>query len=171
MIHIRRAAPQDAAALLDLQSALDVETDFMLVEPGERDLSPDVTRRRLADLRPPSFLLLALDEQGTAAGYVEVEVLPYARARRTGYVVMGVRQDFAGQGIGRRLLETATEEARAAGLARLELTVMCRNRRAIGLYLSCGYQVEGLRRAALDVAGARVDEYYMGLLLTSPAPS
>jgi RimJ/RimL family protein N-acetyltransferase len=42
---------------------------------------------------------------------------------------------------------------------------MTHNRRALGLYLGCGYEVEGLRRAALDIDGAVVDEYYMGLLL------
>lgn len=39
------------------------------------------------------------------------------------------------------------------------------NRRALNLYLGCGFQVEGLRRGALVVHGRRIDEYYMGLLL------
>ncbi|MEV0614618.1 GNAT family N-acetyltransferase [Nonomuraea sp. NPDC050404] len=156
-IALRRATPEDSAALLDLQLALDEESSFMLLEPGERDPSPGF-------LGEPSFRLLAMTPT-EAAGYVEVEVLPYARARRTGYVVMGVRAAYGGQGLGRRLLDSATQEARTAGMARLELTVMSHNRRALGLYLSCGYQVEGLRRSALDVDGHRVDEYYMGLLL------
>jgi ribosomal protein S18 acetylase RimI-like enzyme len=164
MIKICRATPEDAAALLDLQCSLDAETRFMLLEPGERDETQDHVKRRLAEPRGPSFLLIAHD-CGVAAGYVEVEAMPYARARRTGYVVMGVRGAYGGQGLGRRLLEGATREAAAAGLARLELTVMSHNRRAIGLYLSCGYQVEGLRRHALHVDGEPVDEYYMGLLL------
>lgn len=50
-------------------------------------------------------------------------------------------------------------------MARLELTVMVHNRRALAVYLARGFVVEGLRRAALDVAGRRVDEYHMGLLL------
>ncbi|MCK2215723.1 GNAT family N-acetyltransferase [Actinomadura sp. ATCC 31491] len=77
----------------------------------------------------------------------------------------GERDPSAGRGLGRRLLERAVTEARQAGLARLELTVMCHNRPALGLYLACGFQVEGLRRSALEVGGRRVDEYYMGLLL------
>ncbi|MEV0823747.1 GNAT family N-acetyltransferase [Nonomuraea rubra] len=158
MIDIRRATPGDAAALLALQLRLDEESSFMLLQPGERAPSPSPSPS-------PSFVLLGMADEGVAAGYVEVEVLPYARARRTGYVVMGVRAAYAGQGLGRRLLDRAAQEARAAGMARLELTVMTHNQRALGLYLSCGYQVEGLRRSALDVDGRRVDEYYMGLLL------
>lgn len=91
MIDIRRATPDDAPALLDLQDGLDRESSFMLLEPGERDLSAEHARRLLAGLRNPSFLLLAATGEGIAAGYVEVKALPYARARRTGYVVMGVR--------------------------------------------------------------------------------
>lgn len=163
MIEIRRAGAGDAARLLELQHALDGETRFMMLEPGERTETVGALASRLGG--QAGWVLLAVDEEGLAAGYVEVEVVPYARARRTGYVVMGVRADFAGQGLGRRLLVGATEEARAAGMRRLELTVMAHNVRALGLYATCGYRVEGLRRSALDVDGERVDEYYMGLLL------
>jgi RimJ/RimL family protein N-acetyltransferase len=58
-------------------------------------------------------------------------------------------------------------------LRRLELTVMEHNRAALALYLSCAYQVEGLRRAAIDHHGLAVNEYYMGRLLdgrTQTAP-
>jgi RimJ/RimL family protein N-acetyltransferase len=52
------------------------------------------------------------------------------------------------------------------GLWRLELTVMEDNRAALALYLSSGFQVEGLRRDAIDLGGRPVSEYYMGRLLT-----
>jgi hypothetical protein len=32
------------------------------------------------------------------------------------------------------------------------------------LYLSAGFLVEGVRRAALEIVDGYVDEYYMGLL-------
>jgi ribosomal protein S18 acetylase RimI-like enzyme len=98
-------------------------------------------------------------------GYVDVVVLPYARAKRTGYVVAGVRSGHRDRGLGGALMRMAIQEARTRGMRRLELTVMEQNRRALTLYLKCGFQVEGLRRAALDVQGHRIDEYYMGLLL------
>jgi ribosomal protein S18 acetylase RimI-like enzyme len=165
VIEICRATDAHAAALLDLQLALDRESDFMLLRPGERDETVGAAAAWLADLRGPSYVLLAVAGDGLAAGYIHVDVLPYARARRTGYVVMGVRAAFAGRGLGRRLLRSAEDTARAAGLRRLELTVMCHNQRAIGLYRSCGYQVEGVRRSALDGPDGRIDEHYMGLLI------
>ncbi|WP_203990397.1 GNAT family N-acetyltransferase [Sphaerisporangium rufum] len=159
---IRLAIPQDAPALLDLQLALDGETEFMLVQPGERRADVERLASRLA--AGPSYVVVAVVD-GLAAGYVDVSVLPYARARRTGHVVAGVRAAYQGQGLGKALFRAAVAEARARGMGRLELTVMEHNRRALGLYLSCGFQVEGLRRSALDVGDRRVNEYYLGLLL------
>ncbi len=152
---------------MELQHILDNETEFMLLEPGEREPDLEPLKLRLAactEGRDLSYLVVALD--GPAAlGYVDVSVLPYARARRTGHVVSGVRSGQRGQGLGGALIRMAVEEAQARGMRRLELTVMEQNRRALALYLNCGFQVEGLRRAALDVQGHRVNEYYMGLLL------
>jgi ribosomal protein S18 acetylase RimI-like enzyme len=166
--HIRLAGPGDAAALLELQSTLDRESRFMVLEPGERPTDPGDLRDRLAEQRrpggDPSYTFVAADT-GELAGYVSVTVLPYTRARRSGYVVMGVRDSRAGQGVGRALLEAAIEHARARDMRRLELTVMAHNRPALSLYLSCGFLVEGLRRRILWIDGGDIDEYYMGLLL------
>ncbi|MFF0292426.1 GNAT family N-acetyltransferase [Kitasatospora sp. NPDC004614] len=164
---IRLARPEDASALVALQQALDHESEFMLLEPGEREPDPESVEARLAgcaDGRDPSYLVVALTGP-VVVGYVDVTVLPFTRARRSGYVVAGVRADHAGRGLGRALMESAIREAGSRGMGRLELTVMEHNHRALGLYLRCGFQVEGLRRAALDVHGRRVSEYYMGLLL------
>jgi ribosomal protein S18 acetylase RimI-like enzyme len=151
---IRLAGPNDAAALLDLQLVLDQDSKFMLLEPGERQ----------SDLPKLSYRVVATDGD-FLAGYVEVSVLPYARTQRRGYIVMGVRASHSRQGLGRALLETAISQARDRGLRRVELTTMTGNQAALSLYLSCGFQVEGLRRAALQIDGIDVDEYYMGLLL------
>ncbi|MED7828345.1 GNAT family N-acetyltransferase [Streptomyces chiangmaiensis] len=164
---IRLARPGDGPGLVELQQVLDRETEFMLLEPGEREPDPGPLEARLADGadgRDLSYLVVAL-AGAVAVGYVDVSVLSYARARRTGYVVAGVCADHSGRGLGRALMRSAVEEARSRGMGRLELTVMEHNRRALGLYLACGFQVEGLRRAALEVHGRRINEYYMGLLL------
>jgi RimJ/RimL family protein N-acetyltransferase len=158
---IRPVSKGDANALLALQHALDTESEFMLLEPGERE------PRELPGA--PSSLIVA-EGNDELAGYVEVSVLPYARAASTGYVVMGVRTAYAGQGIGKALLTAARDEAVERGLRRLELTVMTHNTRALNLYLNCGFEVEGLRRDALTVGGVIRSEYYMGLLLAERHP-
>jgi ribosomal protein S18 acetylase RimI-like enzyme len=163
---IRLASPDDAAALLGLQHRLDAQSPFMLLEPGERERAPGRLRARLqAQGRTGSFDLVAEDERGSLAGWLSVEVLPFRRARQTGYLVIGVDAAAAGRGIGRNLLAVAEQEARGRGLLRLELTVMTDNLRALGLYLRSGFQVEGLRRHALVRGGTVIDEYYLGRLL------
>ena len=173
VVDVRVAGPEDADALLDLQQALDRETSFMLLTPGERPDDAALLRTRLETIAQgadPAYVIVADTEARHAAdrlaGYVDVSVQPFQRSLGTGYVVMGVRQSFAGQGVGRALLRAAIDTARDTGLGRLELTVMEHNRRALGLYLSCGFQVEGLRRDAVWVAGEAVSEYWMGLLLS-----
>jgi ribosomal protein S18 acetylase RimI-like enzyme len=163
---IRLASPDDAAALLGLQHRLDAQSPFMLLEPGERERAPGRLRARLQTQgRTGSFDLVAEDERGSLAGWLSVEVLPFRRARQTGYLVIGVDAAAAGRGIGRNLLAAAEQEARGRGLLRLELTVMTDNLRALGLYLRSGFQVEGLRRRALVRGGTVIDEYYLGRLL------
>jgi ribosomal protein S18 acetylase RimI-like enzyme len=175
MPQIRLAGPEDAGALLDLQHRLDAQSEFMLLEPGEREQSPARLRDRLlAQGRAGSFDLVAEDSDGDTggglAGWLSVEVLPFRRARHTGYLVLGVDAAAAGRGIGRSLLAAAEHEAAKRGLRRLELTVMTGNLRALGLYLRCGFQVEGLRRQALARGSTVIDEYYMGRLLAGEGP-
>lgn len=163
---IREASPADAQGLLELQRALDRETRFMLLEPDERPPDAADLRERLArqaSRADPSFIIVAAKQR--PVGYVDVSVQPFRRTRGTGYVVMGVLAAHAGHGLGRALLRAAAEHARDRDMRRLELTVMTHNRRAFNLYSSVGFLVEGLRRAALEIDGGFVDEYYMGRLL------
>ena len=167
MHDIRLAGPRDAAALLGLLHRLDAQSPFMMLEPGERETTPDRVRDRLAAHGADGSFDLVAEAAGGAvlAGWLSAEVLPFRRAGQTGYLVLGVDADAAGRGIGAALLAAAADEARRRGLRRLELTVMADNLRALGLYLRSGFQVEGLRRQAIVRDGAPVDEYYMGRLL------
>jgi GNAT superfamily N-acetyltransferase len=166
---IRLAGLDDAAALLALQHRLDGQSSFMLLEPDEREQTPDRLRARLRDQGTTGSFDLIAAHDDRLAGWLSVEVLPFRRASRCGYVVMGVDVAAAGRGIGSSLLTTAATEARRRGLWRLELTVMTDNLRALSLYLRGGFQVEGLRRQALVRDGTVIDEYYMGKALTGTA--
>ncbi len=163
---IRPAAGGDAAAFLDLKVTLDAETDFMMLEPGERRDTPEALAAHLDRVAATgNSVILVADLEGRLGGYVEAEGGTFRRNRHSAYVVIGVRREASGRGIGRRLLGELDRWAIANGLHRLELTVMAHNERAITLYRSCGYEVDGRRRDSLRVGGSFVDELSLAKLL------
>jgi ribosomal protein S18 acetylase RimI-like enzyme len=165
---IRLAAPADAPALLALQHRLDAQSTSMLLQPGERETMPHRLAARLGgqDGRG-AFDLVAVEDGsiGNVVGWAEVSVLPWARARHLGTLVLGVDAAAAGRGLGRALLEEAAAEGTRRGLTRLELTVLVDNLRAVRLYLRAGFTVEGLRRGSVRRDGVVTDEYWMARLL------
>ncbi len=105
----------------------------------------------VADLRKeegfPNQAFVAKTKEGTPAGFVWV-----ARTHNdsTGQLEASllsqyVAEPYGGQGLGRRLMETAEEWARQQGLPRISLSVGVRNAIGQRLYESLGYQVETLR--------------------------
>lgn len=168
-MRIREVEETDAEALLALHRALDQETAFMLVEPGERSPDIEVERERIRSVRSrPNQTLLVADVGDRLAGYVAVLGGPYRRNRHAAHLVIGVLEEFSGRGIGGALLDAAVFRAASAGLHRLELTVMAHNDRAIRLYERKGFLREGIRRHSLRVRDAWVDEVFMARLLSPP---
>ncbi len=161
---VRRARPDDAAALLKLQLELDAETRMML-EPGERPADAAIIATKLAALAAlPNSVVLVAGIGDELAGYVEAEGGSYLRNRHSATLVVGVRRRFAGRGLGRALMQAVIDWAESAGVNRLELTVMVHNTTAIALYRSLGFVEEGLRRRSLIVGGVAVDELAMARL-------
>lgn len=167
MITIRHVTDSDADALLQLRTELDRETAFMMLEPGERTMDVEEQRSRLAAIiaRDNQTIVLA-EHAGTLVGFLSACGGEFRRNRATAYLVIGVLQAFAGQGIGSRLFAAAEEWAGAHGIHRLELTVMAHNHRAVHLYQKMGFEIEGTKRDSLCVDGVYVDEYAMAKLLT-----
>ena len=60
---------------------------------------------------------------------------------------IAVDPDFAGRGIGRRLLSACEAAARRRGIGEMRLEVRTDNFRALALYADAGYRIFGLRRA------------------------
>ncbi len=77
---------------------------------------------------------------------------------------MGVIAPFRGQGLGLQLIESAKEQAKEAGISRIEFNVRADNQRAIGLYRKTGFAEEGVLRDAIFVDGAFFDAIGMAFL-------
>jgi RimJ/RimL family protein N-acetyltransferase len=171
MMPIRPAVAADAAPLLELKQRLDRETSFMMYEAGEREASAEDLAADLGRVaQSANSVVLVADAGDHLAGYVELAGGSFRRSRATAYLVMGVRADAGGAGVGAALLRHAMQWAAGHGLHRLELTVMAHNHRAISLYERMGFSREGRRRQCLIVDGQFVDELTMAAILTRPPP-
>lgn len=91
------------------------------------------------------------------------------RRAHSGDVSIVVREDLWGQGVGRATLGWQIALADEwLGLRRSELDVLADNRRAIRLYESAGFVVEGRRRGALITRGVLKDVLVMARLRDAP---
>ena len=103
-------------------------------------------------------------EQASVVGWCDIQsVFGHAR-KHIGVLGIGLLPAFRQRGVGTRLLSTAISCAWLRGLQRIELTVREDNTNAKALYERLGFQVEGVKRQSMLVAGRFYDAYAMALL-------
>lgn len=166
IVEIRRAQRSDYMALSALLHQLDRETPYLDFTPGER--SPEtfeLQRRIIADTSGNAGAIFLALSMGRAIGFLQAQICPLQRLRHTLTIEIGIRRQFIGHGVGKRLFAAVEQWARDRQAHRLELTVAADNDRAIALYQRCGFAIEGRRRDVLLHDGAFMDEYVMGKLL------
>lgn len=125
---IRTARASDVDALLAIENSV-FATD-RLSRPSLRRL-----------VKSPSAAALVADCDGAVAGYCVV--LFRSGSQKARLYSIAVRGDFAGAGLGHRLLDAAEAGAQARSCGVLRLEVREDNARAIGLYEAAGYRCEG----------------------------
>lgn len=101
---------------------------------------------------------------GQVVGWCDVCSIDKPVMQHTGVLGMGVLKEYRGKGVGKRLIVQAIEAAKAVGLTRIQLYVREDNERAIKLYLSVGFEKEGVLRKAMLVDGIYYNNIAMALL-------
>jgi RimJ/RimL family protein N-acetyltransferase len=165
-MNIRTIKESDSEQFLLLTKLLDEETQFMMLEPGERTMTIEEQTQGIKNvLSQDNQMIFVAEHENQLVGYLGAFGGNYRRNHHCAYIVIGIRQNFTGQGVGKGLFEMLEKWAIDHNLHRLELTVMSHNERAIRLYQEMGYQTEGIKRDSLWVNGKYVDEYYMAKIL------
>lgn len=163
---IREIIEAEAAPFLKLCQTIDQETDFMLFEPNERNFTIEKQKSMIQSLLSPhNSTLLVAEKDEQLVGYIIARGGAVKRKQHAAYLVIGVLQQYGGQGIGTQLLHEIERWARAQQLLRLELTVMSHNERAIALYKKMGFVMEGEAVHGVIVDGQPRNEYYMAKIL------
>jgi ribosomal protein S18 acetylase RimI-like enzyme len=108
-------------------------------------------------------ILLVLEEAGRIVGSIGIHPTGVDGVHTLG---MSILKEFRGQGWGRQMVLTALDESRARGIVKVVLEVWPDNGRAIALYASTGFEIEGYKRhhyPRLD--GSRRSAVMMALFL------
>lgn len=164
-MQIRTVTPEDSDCLIKMLKQLDTETSFMMYEPGERTSTADDMKGRIEHWEKSGSLFLLLENEGELVGFISALRGEPRRIRHSAYLVIGILNDYRGNGYGAMLFQKMEQWARENGITRLELTVMTENEPARHLYEKMGFIIEGKKERSMIVDGRAVDEYYMGKLL------
>lgn len=160
---IRPASGDDAPPLVALRDEVAAEGGLIAATPGERSVLEE--ELSLSTLVGEGGLPLTLVVDGEVAGQLLVSRRPERYHSHIGELAIIVSSKCRGLGLGRALMETAVDWARAVGLTKLSLAVFTTNERAIGLYRSLGFEEEGTRRAHVLLADGPRDILVMALHL------
>jgi RimJ/RimL family protein N-acetyltransferase len=164
-IEIREIRVADASAYIELLQRLDRESTFLLWEPGERTITVEALRAHMetVDRTQRLHLLATCDDE--LVGFLVCIRGAVRRLRHRCDFTMAVLSGHQRNGVGAGLLQATEVWARANGIRRIELTVMSHNLAAIALYERAGFVLEGVKRGAIQVDDAPVDECVMGKTL------
>ncbi|WP_347319904.1 GNAT family N-acetyltransferase [Rossellomorea sp. RS05] len=108
---------------------------------------------------------MSAEASGEFVGYIMIMAESTRKTSHRAYMVIGIRKDWRGKGLGKSLIREGIEWAKERSLTRLELTVVTDNEPAIALYRKMGFEIEGTKRQSLYIDGQYHDEYYMAQLL------
>lgn len=163
---IREIKISDAHNFTNLIKEVESNSDFMLMEDGERKTTPKQQMKLLErfEAKRNSTVLVAEDND-ELVGYLFAIGGATKRTEHTARLVIGILTEYRGKGIGTRLYNSVTYWAEKQRLTRLELTVVKDNIAGVELYKKYGFEIEGTKRHSLIINGKYFDEYYMAKLL------
>lgn len=164
---IRELRSEDAEHFVELIKQVEAESEFMLMEPGERLLTPEQQRNRTEQMKRDghSTIFVAELEDGKLVGYLFAIGGTARRTKHSAYLVIGILKEYRGMGVGTKLFQSVEEWAGFKGISRLELTVVTENKAGIGLYKKMGFEIEGTKRNSLMIGERPFSEYMMSKFL------
>ncbi|MDK9739083.1 GNAT family N-acetyltransferase [Vibrio sp. D404a] len=162
-IKVRRTEPSDARSVKEIFECPNAfRGTLQLPHP-----SLDLWEKRLTHVPEHVYSYVAL-YQGEVIGNLGLEVCVNPRRRHVASLGMGVKDNYAGKGVGSALLQTAVDLCdNWINIKRLELTVYTDNEQAINLYKKFGFQIEGESAAFAFRDGEYVAVYHMARIKTS----
>lgn len=162
---IRCAEEEDADQLSKIRLQIDGETSFLDREPGEGMLTPFAFKQLIRrDLEGSNRLfLLAETDAGQIIAFSRCEGSSLNRLKHKVEFGIGVLKDYWGYKIGPHLLQASVNWALENKLAKITLSVIETNDKAINLYKRFGFEVEGILKKDKRFENG---EYYSTIIMS-----
>lgn len=162
----RKAAPKDAAALLDFLNAVGRESDNLSFGAEGLSITVEQEEKILENLEnsPVNQMLLAFDG-GELVGNASINASSRPRFAHRRSIAISVRKDWWGRGIGSGLMERLIAFAKETGAEVISLEVRSDNARAIALYEKFGFKRFGTYERFFKFGDEYFDADYMNLYL------
>ena len=160
-IEIRLAGPADAAALVALAREVGAEPEGWLISTDEWRSVADERRYLRVTRRTPHAAVFVAEAPEGLVGRLSVARDPHPASFHVADLGLMVAASHRRHGIGRSLLDAATDWAREVGVTKLELHVFPHNEPALALYEDFGFVKEGYRRGHYRRGSELVDAVLM----------
>jgi len=171
VIHVRRAVPSDAGALVDLAESVGREEGrWILATDGWRSVGDERRFLRSVQSQSDAAVYVAEDE-GRIIGRLSLARDPHPASRHVADLGLMVAADHRRRGVGKALLTEAVSWSRSIGIRKLELHVFPWNEPALRLYESFGFEREGYRKRHYQRGGELVDAILMAYVLDDQSPT
>ena len=165
-MEIRKATTGDEDNLIKLFSALESETQFMLMEPDENTLTIESQAQLINEFaQSTSKTIFVASENNQLIGFLGGTGGCANRERHSIKIAMGVLTSYWRKGVGTQLLQEFFKWADEHNFHRIELNVMENNIAAIALYSKIGFEIEGLKRDSMKVNENYINEFLMSKLI------
>ncbi len=145
-INIRKVLISDAEKIFHYVKKVSGETDFLTFSPDEFKTTIKKQKDYLKKytVRENCLALIAVDEDERVVGMLDFDGGQKSRTKHRGEFAITVLKEYWGQGIGKAMINYLIKWAKNLGAIRkIDLKVRSDNRRAINLYKSLGFVVEG----------------------------
>ncbi|WP_233191819.1 MULTISPECIES: GNAT family N-acetyltransferase [unclassified Sporosarcina] len=165
---LREIENSDAEKLSNLIQQVESSSEYMLWEAGEREIEIERQKKMIERMKDSnnSTIFVAENRNNELVGYLFAIGGDAKRNKHSAYIVVGISENYRGQGVGSKLFKELEQWATQHGIHRLELTVVTRNQAGLALYKKMGFEVEGTKRHSLFINDEFVDEYYMSKIIS-----
>lgn len=139
---LRSPRVDDAAEMISYLNDVCSETDFLARYPEEKVYTVEKEEKFLtAIVESPSDLMIVCTVDGKVAGNCHIVFMTTIKTRHRATVMIALRREFWGLGIGQAMFREMIAAAKAHGTEQLELEMIEGNERAMGLYRKMGFEV------------------------------